>query len=155
MIIVCWQETVSNRWKSCPERWFDKRLTYVDCHPSRHWRATSPPSENDTCRVHFIVLSAHILWLQCLTCAYNRIPRTIFLKTGWSACDMTSFSINSILDLQETKNGSPQTSRAHKSTFAFQEEIEEQTEYSDGRRSPNTSSSLDREDKLTSYEGKL
>ncbi|KAM7436876.1 DNA binding [Porites harrisoni] len=65
---------------------------------------------------------------------------------------MTSFSINSILDLQETKNGSPQTSRAHKSTFAFQEEIEEQTEYSDGRRSPNTSSSLDREDKLTSYE---
>lgn len=68
---------------------------------------------------------------------------------------MTSFSINSILDLQETKNGSPQTSRARKSTFAFQEEIEEQTEYRDGRRSPNTSSSLDREDKLTSYEGKL
>lgn len=63
---------------------------------------------------------------------------------------MTSFSINSILDLQETKCGSSQTNSARKNAFAF-EELEEHVmskEYRVHRRSPN--SALDSED--ASYE---
>ena len=66
---------------------------------------------------------------------------------------MTSFSINSILDLQETKCGSSQTNSARKNAFAF-EELEEHVmskEYRVHRRSPN--SALDSED--ASYEGKV
>ena len=67
---------------------------------------------------------------------------------------MTSFSINSILDLQDTKRGPSPTNRVHKNVFAF-EELEEDAmnrENRDIRRSPNSRPALETDN--ASYEGK-
>ena len=122
--------------------------------PTRHWRATTPPSKPDTCRIYFIALRAHILRLQCR--AYNKIPSTLLLslKTGWSSSDMTSFSINSILDLEDSKCGTSPVDRVRKNALAF-EQLEDQVmskDYSDHRRSPNSSPALETDN--ASYEGK-
>ena len=67
---------------------------------------------------------------------------------------MSSFSINSLLDIQDSKCGSSPANRTRKNAFAFQE-LEEQVisrEYRDHRRSPGSSPSLETEN--ASYEGK-
>lgn len=153
LIIACWQETVSSRWKSCPESRFDKRVTYVKCQPSRHWSTTTPPSKNDTCRVLspcacIFYGSNTRLKIRCQTLSLS-------LQTGWSSCDMSSFSINSILDLHDSKRCSSSTNHAAKNSIAF-EELEEQVmskEYKRHSGSPNLRPSLETDD--SSYEGKL
>ena len=80
---------------------------------------------------------------------------SLSLQTGWSSCDMSSFSINSILDLHDSKCCSSSTNHAAKNAIAF-EELEEQVlskEYREHSRSPNLRPSLETDD--SSYEGKV
>lgn len=79
-------------------------------------------------------------------------PKLFYLSNPDEGPAMSSFSINSLLDLQESEYGSSSLNRARKQTFTLQKPASLCKESTDLRRSPNLITALGTEN--ASYEGK-
>lgn len=137
-----------------PKGSFDQRLTYADCQTLSTEELTATPSEIDTCLVHFKPYA----YFRTGATKLRSMKVGAFVAHSIAGCSskMTSFSIENILSLQETKCGTVQAcGKLNNKNASSLEDLREQevssTKFKDHKSSPSSSPTLRIEE--SSYEG--